>query len=130
MLVGCGVKDDLKLEVRAELLNSILVADVSDQQLVAVQQGFAVELHLQPVKVRFVVVQHMERSRSESLDLAAQFASNRASGTRHQNALALDHGARCCAHDVQLLSAEQPIDSEPSQVADSGIAFQRGSERR
>ena len=48
----CGrVEHDLEPQVLEELLDPVAVPDVRDQQLIAVEQGLAVELHLKPVQV-------------------------------------------------------------------------------
>ncbi len=127
LVCGC-MEDDLKFEFREQLLDSLAVPDVGDDQLVAVQQGLSVELHLQPVEVRLVVIEHVKRCRTERLDLAAQLTSYRAAGTRDQNTLALDDRAGGRPHDVHLLPPEQPIHAKAAQIADPGVALESCSE--
>ena len=76
VLVGRGVEDHLEVELCKQLLDSFAVPDVSDDQLVAVQESLTVELHLKPVKVGLVVIEHVQRGRPECLDLAAQLAAD------------------------------------------------------
>ena len=74
MLMRSGVKDQLGPDGGEDLAYPPPVADVSDDDLVRVQQAAARHLELQPMQVRLIVVEQIQRCWLEAADLTAQLA--------------------------------------------------------
>ena len=107
MLVRSGVKHDLRPHRSEDLVNPAGVADVRDDQLIVVEQRLPFELHLQAVQVRLVVIQQVQRRRTETLYLPAQLAADGTSRARDEDPLARHHRLRRRADHAQLVTAKQ-----------------------
>ena len=95
-----------------------------------IQQTVPAQLELQPVQVELVVIEHVQRGRTEVVDLAAELAADGPAGTGHQDAAPGDHRARRRTYDVHLVTTEQRVDANAAQIRDAHIAFECGNERR
>ena len=130
MLMRRRVEDQLRPGGCEDLIDSALVADVGDDYLVGIEQAASGDLELQPVQVRFIVVEQVQRLRAETADLAAQLAADRSARSGDQHPAAGDHGGGLLADHVHLTAAQQAFDPDLPQVRQPRVAFHRGQERR
>ena len=93
MLVGGSVNDDTGSGGIKDLPDASTVADVSDDHIGAVEERFAVELELQGMQIRFVVVQHVKRSWIAAADLAAELLPDGPPSSGHQNTFPRERSA-------------------------------------
>ena len=130
VLVRGGVEDDIRPDRAEHLPDPGLVPDVGDDDLGAVEQRPPVQLELQRVHVRLVVVEHVQGRRVMAPDLAAQLLADRAAGPGDEDPGAGEHGLHRRLEDPALGPAEQVAEADRAHVRRPCRAFQGGKERR
>src|SRR5207237_9002834 len=70
VLMGSCVEHDLRPYLFEDLTESGLVSDIGHDQLIGIEQPGSVERDLKTMKVRFVVIDHVQGFRPETPDLS------------------------------------------------------------
>ncbi|CAH0304223.1 hypothetical protein SRABI128_04280 [Microbacterium sp. Bi128] len=70
MLVGCGMKDDIRVDLLHDAPHELFVPDVGQPVHVVVQQRQAFQIHLQVIKGELVVVDAEDLASFQRMHLA------------------------------------------------------------
>ena len=120
VLVRRGVNDDVRTRGLEDLPDPSSVADVRDDHIGTVEERLAVEFELKGVQVRFVVIEHVQRSRIAAPDLAAQLLADRTAGTGDENPSTGEGTAGCRPQVAALLAAKQVVEIDDAHVHSPG----------
>ena len=112
------VEHDVGSDLLEQLEQPLAIADVAEQQVVAVEQRSPVNRQLDRVQTALVTVELEQRLGPESGQLSAQFAADRTSGAGDQHPLAGDVSSNGIGVDVGRAPTEEVGLGDRSDIAD------------